>query len=184
MHRALTSQGRDGMATRFWGTLQWPALALPRVPERVPELQRPWGNVFDLLWMAAFALAVIGPIMGTWYRFTTPGENSALMLGSRAGLVLSQDNLTQVRFAVGSAAMKAGVEPGDRIIAIEGLPVSKVVPLDPKQAKGSARGTDTDYALFSPIVASSDPIDLNLTLRSPSGEIRDYQVRTGEQHIE
>src|SRR3954467_9512144 len=98
MHRALTSQGRDGMGNRFWGTLPWPALALPRVPERVPELQRPWGNVFDLLWMAAFAAGLSAPLLGPWCRFSTAGENSALMLGSRAGLVPSQDDLTRVRF--------------------------------------------------------------------------------------
>lgn len=172
------------MATRFWGTLQWPALALPRVPERIPDLRRPWSNIFELFWFAALALAIVGPIAGTWYRFTTQGENSALMLGSRAGLVLSQDDLTKVRFAVGADAKKAGVEPGDKIVAIEGIPVSQVVPLDPKYAVGKGHATDTDYALFSPIIESNQPIDLSLTLKSPSEEVREYQVRTGEQHIE
>ena len=78
------------MATRFWGTLQWPALVAPRLPERIPDLKRPWLYVFELFWFACFALALVGPIAGIWYRFTTPGENSALMLGSRAGLVLSR----------------------------------------------------------------------------------------------
>jgi hypothetical protein len=172
------------MATRFWGTLQWPALATPRLPERIPDLKRPWLNIFELFWFAALALAIVGPIAGTLYRFTAAGENSALMLGSRTGLVLAQDDLTQVRFPVGNAAKAAGVEPGDKIIAIEGLPVSKVVPLDRAQAKGPAQATDTDYALFSPIVEGSQPIDLTLTLRSPSGQVRDFHVRTGEQHIE
>lgn len=172
------------MATRFWGTLQWPAISAPRIPERIPDLKRPWLNIFELFWFACFALALIGPIVGIWYRFSTPAENSQLMLGSRVGLVLSQDDLTHVRFPVGQAADAAGIEPGDKIIAIEGLPVSKVVPLDPRRAKGPGHATDTDYALFSPIIEGNQPIDLNLTLRSPSGEVRQYQVRTGEQHIE
>lgn len=172
------------MATRFWGTLQWPALVLPRLPERVPELKRPWLNIFELFWLAALALAVVGPAVGIWYRFTSPGENSALMLGSRAGLVLSQDDLTTVRFAVGETAKNAGVGPGDKIVAIESLPVSATVPLDPRRAVGSDHATDTDYALFSPIIEGNQPMDLDLTLRSPSGEVRDYQVKTGEQHIE
>lgn len=172
------------MATRLWGTKQWPAFAAPRLPERIPDLKRPWLYAFELFWYAALALAIIGPIAGTWYRFTAPGENSALMIGSRAGLVLSEDNLTQVRFPVGAAAKAAGVQPGDRIIAIEGLPVSKVVPLDPALAKGPNHATDTDYALFSPIVEGSEPIDLNLTLRSADGQVRNFAVRTGEQHIE
>jgi hypothetical protein len=164
--------------------LQWPALALPRLPERIPELKRPWLQIFELFWVAAFALALVGPIAGTYYRFTAAGENSALMLGSRAGLVLAQDNLTRVRFPVGAAAQAAGVEPGDKIVAIEGLPISNVVPLDPKRNKGRVHATDTDYALFAPILEGEQPIDLNLTLRSESGEIRNFQVRTGEQHIE
>ena len=172
------------MATRFWGTLQWPAVGTPRLPERIPDLKRPWLNIFELFWLMCFALALIGPIVGLWYRFNTPGENSALMIGSRAGLVLSQDDLTRVRFPVGEAAKTAGIEPEDRIVAIEGVPLSKTVPLDPKRAKHGARGTDTDYALLSPILQGDQPIDLNLTLQSPSGATREFQVRTGEQHIE
>ena len=90
------------MATRFWGTLRWPAVPSPRIPERVPDLRRPWLNIFELVWYACFALAVIGPISGIWYRFHTPAENSALMLGSRIGLVLAENDLTRVRFPVGS----------------------------------------------------------------------------------
>lgn len=172
------------MATRLWGTLQWPAFAVPKFPEQIPDLKKPWLYVFELFWYAALALAIIGPIAGVWYRFSAPGENSALMIGSRSGLVLSEDNLTQVRFPVGSAAKAAGVQPGDKIIAIEGLPISKVVPLDPALARGPNHATDTDYALFSPIIEGSEPIDLHLTLQSPDGQLKDYAVRTGETHIE
>src|SRR5439155_4472489 len=175
--------GRDGMATRFWGTLQWPALAAPRLPERIPDLKRPWLYIFELFWFALFALAIVGPIAGTWYRFTTPGENSQLMTGSRAGLVLARDDLTTVRFPVGSAAQAAGIQPGDKIIAIDGLPLSRAVPLDPAKAVGPGHATDTDYALLSPIVEGNQPIELDLTLRSPAGEVRNFHVRTGEQHI-
>ena len=172
------------MATRSWGALQWPAVTVPRIPERIPELKRPWLQIFELFWFACFALALIGPAVGIWYRFHTPAENSALMIGSRVGLVLAQDDLTRVRFPVGSTAAAAGIEPGDKIVAIEGLPVSNRVPLDPTRAKGQHRPTDTDYALFSPIIEGNQPIDLDLTLRDRSGETRDYHVRTGEQHIE
>ncbi|MEA3058095.1 MAG: hypothetical protein QOF34_910 [Sphingomonadales bacterium] len=171
------------MATRFWGTLQWPAVPVPRLPERVPDLKRPWLYLFELFWFASFALAIAGPIAGTWYRFTTPGENSQLMLGSRAGLALSRDDLTEVRFPVGSAAKAAGVRAGDKIVAIDGLPLSKMVPLDPAKAQGPGHATDTDYALFSTMIEGNQPIDLDLTLRSQAGEMREFHVRTGEQHI-
>jgi len=172
------------MATRVGGGLQWPRFAAPKLPERIPDLKRPWLWVFELFWYAALALAVVGPVAGVWYRFSTPGENSALMIGSRAGMALSEDNLTQVRFAVGSAAKAAGIQPGDKIIAIEGLPVSNVVPLDPALAKGPHHATDTDYALFSPIVEGNEPIDLHLTLRSPDGQVKNFEVVTSEKHIE
>ena len=173
------------MATRFWGTLQWPAFVAPRLPERLPNLKKPWLTFFEIFWFACLALAIIGPIAGIWYRFTAPGENSALMLGSRAGLVLSQDDLTRVRFPVGSAAKAAGIERNDRIIAIDGVPLSKVVPIDADHAHGNAKGTDTDYALFSPITqGGGQPIDLDLTMRSTEGQVRNFHVRTGDQHID
>ncbi len=173
------------MATRFWGTLEWHTFVAPRLPERLPNLKKPWLTFFEILWFACLALAIVGPVAGIWYRFTVPGENSALMLGSRAGLVLSQEDLTRVRFPVGSAAKKAGIERNDQIIAIDSVPLSKVVPLDAAHARGNARGTDTDYALFSPIIqGGGQPIDLDLTMRSPEGQVRNFHVRTGEQHID
>ena len=152
-----------------------------RLPERLPDLRRPWLNIFELFWFAALLLAVVGPVAGLYYRFTTPGENSALMLGSRSGLVLSEDDLTYVRFPVGAAAKAAGIKPGDHIVAIDGIPLSKVVPLSPSTTR---QGTDTDYALFGPIIESSEPVELDLTLRSPSGETRKFKVRTSEEPIE
>ena len=69
------------------GRLKLPSL---RLPERLPDLRRPWLTLFEIFWFAALLLAIAGPIAGLYYRFTTPGENSALMLGSRTGLVLSR----------------------------------------------------------------------------------------------
>ncbi len=159
------------------------ALKLPfRLPERLPDLRRPWLTFFEILWFAALLLAIVGPIAGLWYRFTTPGENSALMIGSRAGLVLSEDDLTMVRFPVGAAATAAGVQPGDKIIAVDGIGLSKVVPLAPDTG---TQGNDVDYALLGPLIQSGDPIPpLDLTLRSQDGKIHHYVARTGEQHIE
>ncbi len=140
-------------ARRLWrvgqqepgGRLKLPSL---RLPERLPDLRRPWLTLFEIFWFAALLLAIAGPIAGLYYRFTTPGENSALMLGSRTGLVLSEDDLTYVRFPIGAAAKAAGVRPGDHIVAIDGIPLSKVVPLSPSETR---QGTDTDYALFGPV---------------------------------
>ena len=159
------------------------ALKLPsvRLPERLPDLRNPWLRIFTFLWFAALVLAVVGPAAGLYYRFTSSSENSALMLGSRSGLVLNEADLTRVRFPVGAAAKAAGVKPGDEIIAIDGIPVSKDVPLSPD---ATSQGNDVDYALFGPLIQSSDPITLDLTLRSPGGEVRHYRAQTSERHIE
>ena len=155
-----------------------------RLPERIPELRRPWLTMFELLWFAALLLAVAGAVIGTWYRLTTPGENSALMLGSRAGLVLSEDDLTQVRFPVGAAARAAGVQPGDEIIAINSVPLAKVVPISEWGVARPNDATDSDYAAFSPVIEGIEPVDLDFTLRSTDGAERRFTVRTSEQHIE
>lgn len=159
------------------------ALKLPsvRLPERLPDLRNPWLTIFTIVWFAALALAVVGPVGGLYYRFTSSDENSALMLGSRSGLVLAENDLTHARFAVGSAAKAAGIEPGDEIVAIDGIPLSKDVPLSPD---ATSQGNDVDYALFGPIIQGTEPITLDLTLRSKGGEVRHYRAQTSEKHIE
>ena len=162
------------------------ASALPRLrlPERIPDLRRPWLTLFELLWYPALLLAIAGPVVGTWYRLSSPDENSALMVGSRAGLVLSEDDLSRVRFPVGDAARAAGLRPGDDIIAINGAPIAHIVPISERGIARPNDATDADYAAFSPIIEGTDPVDLDLRLRGEDGRIRDFRVRTGEQHIE
>ena len=155
-----------------------------RLPERIPDLRRPWLTLFELLWFPALLLAIAGPIVGTWYRLNSPDENSALMVGSRAGLVLSEDDLTRVRFPVGAAARSAGVRPGDDIIAINGVPIAHIVPISERGIARPNDATDSDYAAFSPIIEGNEPVDIDMRLRAADGRIRTYRVRTGEQHIE
>ena len=155
-----------------------------RLPERIPDLKRPWLTLFELVWVAALLMAIVGPLVGTWYRLTSPAENSALMLGSRAGLVLSEDDLTHVRFPVGAAARAAGVRPGDEIVAINGAPIARTVPISESGIALPNDATDADYAAFSPIVEGTEPVDADLRLRSRDGSERSFRVRTGEQHIE
>ena len=156
----------------------------PRLPERIPDLRRPWLTLFELLWFPALLLAIVGPVAGTWYRLTSPDANSGLIIGSRAGLALSEDDLTQVRFPVGSAARAAGIRPGDDIIAINDLPIARVVPISERGIARPNDATDSDYAAFSPVIEGSDPVDLDIRLRSKAGGEHSYRVRTSEQHIE
>ena len=152
------------------------------LPERLPDLRKPWLNLFELFWFAALVAAIAGPLIGTWQRWTSPSDNSALVLGSAAGLALDRTDLTHVRFPVGTGARNAGVRPGDEIIAIAGVPVSRTVPL-PNADGTSAGGTDTDYALFAPVIEGAPGIELDLTLRGSDGSIRQFRTVTGEQHV-
>jgi hypothetical protein len=106
------------------------------------------------------------------------------MLGSRAGLALNEDDLTRVRFPVGDVARAAGVSSGDDIIAINGVPVAKVVPISPAAMKRPNDATDSDYALFSPIIEGTDPVDLAIRLRGADGAIRNLNIQTSERYIE
>ena len=161
------------------------ALRLPqaRLPDKLPDLNRRGLILFQLIWIPALLLAVAGPLAGIWFRFEQSGENSALIVGSRVGLGLDEDDLTKVRFPVGKAAKAAGVKAGDDIIAIDGAPVAKVVPISKRGLARPHDATDMDYALFSPIIEGSDEADYTIRLRSRDGGERDFRVRSSEDHI-
>jgi hypothetical protein len=161
-----------------------PLLRWPKLPDRIPDIKGRWLILFELLWYPALLLAIAGPLIGTWHRLVQPSANSALMVGSRAGLVLNEEDLTKVRFPVGAAARTAGVRPGDDIVAINGVPVAKVVPISESGVARPNDATDADYVLFSALIEGSEPLDLDLQLRGTDGTIRNFQVQTGEQHIE
>jgi hypothetical protein len=154
-----------------------------KLPRRVPDFGPRTFFLFRILWFAALALAVIGPVAGTWLRFADAGRNSALVAGSRAGLGLARDDLTRIRFPVGQAAAAAGIRRGDEIVAIDTIPVSPVVRL-PSPADPMGAGTETDQLLFGDLVGGSEDRDILLRLRSPGGGERDVALRTGETHIE
>ena len=110
-----------------------------RLPTRVPDFGPRGFFVFRILWFAAFALALLGPVAGTWHRIAEAGRNSALVAGSRAGVALAEDDLTRIRFPVGPAAAAAGIRPGDEIVAIDTIPVSPVVAMPGSASRGRGR---------------------------------------------
>lgn len=155
----------------------------PVLPDRIPDLKGRGLILFQLLWIPALLLATVGPLAGIWYRFDQSGQNSALVVGSRAGLALDEDDLTRVRFAVGAQARAAGAKAGDDIIAIDGLEVARVVPVSRRGRALPNDATETDYVLFSPILEGTDESEYTFRLRSRDGSERDYRVKLGEQHI-
>lgn len=152
-----------------------------KLPRRVPDFGPRGFLLFRLVWFAAFALAVIGPIAGTWKRFEA-GRNSGLVAGSRAGIALAEGDLTRIRFPVGSAATAAGIRRGDDIVAIDTIPVSPVVAMPGSRSAGT--GNETDQLLFGDLLSGTEDRDILLRLRAPDGREREVALRTGEVHIE
>lgn len=154
-----------------------------QLPRRLPDLNRRWLILFQIFWIPALLLAIAGPIAGIWFRFDQAADNSVLITGSRVGLALSDDDLTNVRFPIGNEAKAAGVRSGDDIIAINGLRIAKVVPISKRGLARPHDATETDYAMFTPVIEGGDDSEYSLRLRSPDGTERDFTVKAGEQHI-
>jgi len=171
------------MATDSAATAEPLRFPQARLPDKLPDLNRRGLILFQLIWIPALLLAVAGPLAGIWFRFEQSGENSALVVGSRVGLGLDEDDLTKVRFPVGKAAKAAGVKAGDDIVAIDGTAVAKVVPISKRGLARRHDATDMDYALFTPIIEGSDEADYTIRLKSRDGKERDFRVRSSEDHI-
>ncbi|TFI56645.1 hypothetical protein E2493_19020 [Sphingomonas parva] len=154
------------------------------LPERVPDFGRGAVWAFRLVWIAAFLLAIAGPVAGTWQRLSAPAQNSALVPGSRAGLALGEDDLTRIRFPVGPAAAAAGVRAGDELVAIDGIALSARVPMPSADGPLPPGTTEADYALLGEILYGTESRPIVLTLAGADGRRRDVTVTTGEQHIE
>jgi len=167
-------------------------LALPRAVEalrariRLPTGVPPFGTrtyyLFSALWIAAFALALIGPAAGIYFRYSAPESNSQLVLGSRAGIAVSDQDATHIRFPIGPKAQSLGINPGDDIVEIYGLPVPEVMPVTEEALNDNAN--DPAYIAMGNLLFGTDDSEVPLTLRSPNGEKRAVTVQTSEQHID
>src|SRR5437879_13797225 len=114
-----------------------------RLPPYVPPFNTLAYRLFTLLWMTAFALALIGPVAGLYLRYSSPANNSQLLLGSRAGFAVAPRDATVVRFPVGPQTEKAGIVPGDHIVAIYGLPLPQSMTVNEEAI--SSDGNDPAY---------------------------------------
>lgn len=153
-----------------------------RLPSAIPPFNTATYRLFTLVWMFAFALALVGPIAGFYLRYTEAANNSQLLLGSRAGFAVSPSDATAVRFTIGPQASKAGIVPGDHILAIYGVPLPPKMPVD--EATLAAHANDPAYITLGNLLYGTDSADVPLTVRDPSGRVRDVTVTTGEQHID
>jgi hypothetical protein len=153
-----------------------------RLPQTVPPFNTLTYWLFTILWASALALALVGPVAGFYLRYTSPANNSQLLLGSRAGFAVSPRDGTVVRFTVGPRAEQAGIMPGDKITAIYGLPMPPSMPVNEEAL--AAHANDPAYIALGNLLYGTDSADIPLTVRDPDGRVRDVTVTTGENHID
>lgn len=153
-----------------------------KLPNRVPPFNSAAYRIFSIVWIAALLLAVTGPVMGLYQRYTASGDNSQLVLGSRAGFAVSLQDATQIRFLIGSEARKAGIRRGDDIIAIYGLPLPDKMPVTDEAIARNA--DDPAYLTINNLLFGTDEMPVPITVRSPDGTVREVTVTTGEHHVD
>lgn len=153
-----------------------------KLPNRVPPFNTLAYRIFTVVWTVALLLAVFGPSLALFNRYTSPGNDSQLMLGSRAGIAVSPRDATKVRFTVGPTARAAGIRKGDDIIAIYGLPLPDRMPVTERAL--SQHADDPAYIAMGNLLFGTEDLPLPLTVRSPDGQVHDVTVTTGEQHID
>ena len=153
-----------------------------RLPPTIPPFNTPAYRTFSVIWLLVFLLAVIGPAVGLYYRYTSPENNSQLLLGSRAGFAVAPGDATHIRFTVGPTARGAGIEAGDQIVAVYGLPLPKQMTVTEEALTEHAE--DPAYIAMGNLLFGTDSSEVPLTLRSRDGKVRDVVVTTGEQHID
>jgi membrane-associated protease RseP (regulator of RpoE activity) len=150
-----------------------------RLPPVVPPFNTRAYRLFSVIWIAVFLLAFVGPLAGFYYRYTSPENNSQLLLGSRAGFAVSPRDATKVRFTVGPEAGAAGIRAGDHIIAVFGIPLPKTMPFNEEALAEHA--DDPAYIAMGNVLFGTDTSEVPLTVRDSTGDVREVTVATGER---
>ncbi|MDB5697211.1 MAG: hypothetical protein JWN69_15 [Alphaproteobacteria bacterium] len=152
-----------------------------RLPDVVPPFSDRVYYVYRIIWFAALALALIGPIAGIYARLAAPSNDSGLMLGSRVGIAVAEEDATRIRFPIGAETPALGIRPGDDIVAVDGLELPAVVPFSDRDL--AKHGDEPAYILLSNLFYGTGEWPAQLTIKSPDGKLRTVPVMTGEQHI-
>lgn len=153
-----------------------------RLPPAVPPFNTRAHRIFSVFWIAVFLLALIAPAVGLYYRYTAPENNSQLMLGTRAGFAVSPSDATFIRFTVGPQSAEGGVQAGDDIVAVYGLPLPDQMPVTEESLAEHAE--DPAYIAMGNLLFGTDSSEVPLTVKGRDGRLREVVVTTGEQHID
>jgi hypothetical protein len=157
---------------------RWPGMKLPK---RLPPFNTATYRIFSAIWIAALLLAVFGPTLALYDRYTSPGDNSQLMLGARAGFAVAPQDATKIRFTVGPEARAAGLRKGDDIVAIYGLPLPDKMPVTEQVL--AQRADDPAYIAMGNLLYGTESLPFPLTVHSTNGKVHEVTVTTSEDHI-
>ena len=119
-----------------------------RLPERLPDLRGRWLTVYSLVWAVALTIAVLAPVRGALYNYYWLRHAE----WRPHGLVTGQNDQAVIVKGVFGEARRAGLRPGDRIIAVDGWPIGN--------------GSDGEH-LYR--LLEGEGATATLTLRSPGG---------------
>ena len=153
-----------------------------RLPPAVPPFNTGAYRVFSIIWMVAFLLAAVGPVVGLYNRYTAPEDNSQLLLGSRTGLAVAVSDATLIRYTVGPEAQSQGVRKGDKIVAIYGIPLPRTMPWTEQDF--AQRSDDPAYILMSNLLSGENNAEVPVTIKTPDGRTLQVTLTAGEQHID
>lgn len=163
------------------GEGQVPLRGRIRLPKQVPPFNTLAHRIFTVIWVLALLLALVGPVMALYDRYTSPGDNSQLVTGSRGGFAVSLQDATRIRFIIGPEARAAGLQKGDHIIAVYGLPMPDKMPVTERAL--AAHGEDPAYVAMGNLLFGTESLPFPLTVRSLDGKVHEVTVTTSEDHI-
>jgi hypothetical protein len=130
-----------------------------RLPERLPDLKGKWLTLYSIVWAIMLPLAIVGPVRSAYVLSGWMAKPAWLPYG--IGINTLPDRV-QIGAVSSDEARRAGVRPGDRIIAIDGwtMPTSSSAHSLARAHAVKAQGASTVFALATPGEA---PRDVRLT---------------------
>ena len=120
-----------------------------RLPERLPDLKGQWLITYAIIWAIMLALAIVGPIRS---QYVLSGNYAKPAWQPYGFATASPSGAIQVLAVFSDEALRAGVRPGDRIIAIDGwkVPTSAAALALARDHASKSEGSTTIFTLEAP----------------------------------
>lgn len=139
-----------------------------RLPSALPALAGGWLKTFRIVWLALFAVAVVGGTAGTWRMVESNWERNLAIYGAGIRTVFEGSRITISPLAPETVAL--GIVPGSTLVAIDGQNVSDL-------------SSDSNVQALADALDGPDAAVKRLTLRSPEGRLETFAVARGPQYL-